>query len=128
MPRALSVLISTFIVLASVSSARAQSATQQLIYSFCQQSGCADGGRPTSGMTLLSDGSFVVASGSITTSQYNVGGAVLTFTPTGEGKGVASLAAPSKGYPAGSYPIKAAYSGDAADNSYSSTAVNVTVK
>ncbi len=44
------------------------------------------------------------------------------------GSGVAAVKAPSTGYPAGSYPIKATYSGDPFDASSASSTVTVTVK
>jgi uncharacterized repeat protein (TIGR03803 family) len=62
--------------------------------------------------------------GSIT---FAVGTDVLAIVGL-DGKGVASLTAPSKGYPAGSYPITATYSGDSADSSSSSSSVTITVK
>ncbi len=43
-------------------------------------------------------------------------------------KGVAAITAPSTGYPAGQYPIKAIYSGDSSDTSSTSSTVTVTVK
>jgi uncharacterized repeat protein (TIGR03803 family) len=43
-------------------------------------------------------------------------------------KGVAAITAPSTGYPAGGYPIKAIYSGDSSDTSSTSSTVTVTVK
>ncbi len=60
----------------------------------------------------------------------------VTFTTGGEtlatvklnASGVAKLTAPSSGYPAGSYPIKAVYGGDSGDSTSTSTAVTVTVK
>ncbi len=43
-------------------------------------------------------------------------------------KGVASVTAPSSGYPAGAYPVKAVYSGDSSDTASTSSTVTVTVK
>ena len=57
MRRALTAILAVTLSIA----AHAQSANEQLIYSFCAQTNCADGAFPNSGMALLSNGSFVAA-------------------------------------------------------------------
>jgi uncharacterized repeat protein (TIGR03803 family) len=74
-----------------VVSVQAQSATEQLIYIFCQQSDCADGSQPTYGMALLSNGSFVVATDG---SPYNgTNGSLVMLTPVIQGNYSANVIA-----------------------------------
>jgi uncharacterized repeat protein (TIGR03803 family) len=63
--------------------AHAQSVSEQLIYSFCEQPACADGAEPTYGMAQLSNGSFVVATDGA--GEIQASGSIVMFTPTGQG-------------------------------------------
>jgi hypothetical protein len=65
-----------------------------------------------------------VPGGSVT---FSVGTTVLGKASL-NGSGMATLAASSKGVPAGSYPVVATYSGDTNDVGSTSAAVDVTVE
>jgi len=58
---------------------------------------------------------------------FSVDGDVLA-TVALNGSGVASFTAPTSAYPAGTYPVIAAYQGDNSDNPSTSSAVNVVLK
>ena len=79
MRRALTAILAVTLSIA----AHAQSANEQLIYSFCAQTNCADGAFPNSGMALLSNGSFVAATPGGGDVYPN--GSIVMFTPTGQG-------------------------------------------
>ena len=68
------------------------------------------------------------ATGTPTGSVIFSAGTEVLATVALNGKAVASITAPSGGYPAGAYPVQATYSGDADDSSSISSTVTVTVK
>jgi hypothetical protein len=67
-------------------------------------------GTPTGSVTFYADGSTALATIKLNAS------------------GVATVTAPSNGYPANTYAITAKYTGDSSDSTSTSSAVNVTVK
>lgn len=83
-------LFAVFAIALSVA-AHAQSASEEVIYSFCQQFGCPDGSHPTRGMALLSNNSFVVT----TDGNLNVGsnGSLVMLTPVIQGNYTANILA-----------------------------------
>jgi hypothetical protein len=73
--------------------------------------------RSASGATGTPTGSVTFSTGGVTLATVKL-----------NASGVAKLTAPSSGYPAGSYPIKAVYAGDLSDSDSTSSTVTVTVK